>query len=88
MMEWKEYITVETLTLIVAVATFVVTVLALCYNRKSEKMNKRNLIASKEAQLKAMRDASRLSLNATDYGRYHVNESQLEAEIEQLKKQL
>lgn len=89
MVEWiKEYITIEVLTLIVAIATLVVAILAYRHSRKVEKINARNLIASKKARLKAMRTASKLGVSYSDLGRMSYDESLLSAEIEELKKML
>ena len=88
MVEWKEYISVESLTLAVAIATFIVTLLAYRHSRRNEKMSVKNLLATKQAQLKAMQSAYHLGVNAVDMGKMGADELQLRAEIEQLKKQL
>ena len=54
MSEWKEYITVENLTLVVGVVTLLVTYLSYRYVRKSDKRNARNLLACKEAYMKEL----------------------------------
>ena len=55
MSEWKEYITVENLTLVVGVVTLLVTYLSYRYMRKSDKRNARNLLDCKEAYKKEFR---------------------------------
>ena len=49
MSEWKEYITVENLTLVVGIVTLLVTYLSYRYVCKSDKRNARNLLDCKEA---------------------------------------
>ena len=88
MTEWKEYMTVEMMTLIVAIATLIVTILAYRYARKSNKRNLQNLIASKEAQLEALDHATRFGVNVSEAGSLRAKQSMLKAEIEQLKRQL
>ena len=66
MSEWKEYITTETITLVVSIATLIVSVAALIvakrsynYNRAKDKRLHKMAIAQKEAQLEVMETASR-----------------------------
>ena len=54
MSEWKEYITVENLTLVVGLVTLLVTYLSYRYVRKSDKRNARNLLDCKEAYKKEL----------------------------------
>ncbi len=87
MVELKEYMTIEVWTLIVAIATFIVSCLAYIYNRKSDKKRIKSLIARKEAQLKAIEFAS----SHTEYTvsqHYMVQKAALNAEIEELKEML
>ena len=93
--EWKEYITVENMTLFVAVLTLLVAFATYCvtkrsyrYTRKREKKQIEELIRSKEAQLKAMGDASRWGVSYTESGGIRVKMAALSAEIEQLKELL
>ena len=95
MEEWKEYITVENVTLLVAVLTLVVAFATYCvtkqsyrYTRIREKEQIEELIRSKEAQLKAMGDASRWGVSYTESGGIRVKMAALSAEIEQLKELL
>lgn len=89
MSEWKDYINVEVLTLIVAVVTLIVSILSYRYMRKSDKRNVHHLINSKKAQLEAIEKM--MGLGAVDHsqmGNMMVQQSELKSEIEQLKKQL
>lgn len=95
MIEWKELITVENmtllvavLTLLVAIATYYVTKRSYRYTRIREKKQIEELIRSKEAQLKAMGDASRWGVSITESGGIRVKMAALSAEIEQLKELL
>lgn len=89
MVEWiSKHITIDVLTLIVAIATLVVSILAYRHSRKREKINTKNLLASKEAQLNAMRTASKLGVSYSELGKMSYDESLLSAEIEELKKML
>lgn len=88
MEEWKEYMTIELWTLIVAVATLFVTIFSYCYARKSNKQSLEAKIASKEAQLKSMESAMHFGIDASQMGTLMTQRSMLEAEIEQLKQQL
>ena len=89
MVEWKEYITVESLTLIVAIATFIVTCLAYRYARKSNKKRIKDELSRKEALLRTMNNNYfMMGLDHTVADRMRAEKSLLEAEIEQLKKQL
>ena len=92
MEEWKEYITVENMTLLFTVLTFLVAFATYCvtkrsynYTRKRDKMQREELIRRKEAQLKAMGDASRMGVSHTEIGSIMANQAALRAEIEQLK---
>jgi hypothetical protein len=84
----KTYSTVEVWTLIVAIATFVVTCLSYRYSRKSSKKNLRNLIARKQAQLKAMEESMRWGVEVSAAAHLRVEIAALRAEIEELKTQL
>lgn len=84
----KTYSTVEVWTLIVAIATFVVTCLSYRYSRKSSKKNLRNLIARKQAQLKAMEESMRWGVEVSAAAHLRVETAALRAEIEELKTQL
>ncbi len=89
MREWKEYIPFDVLTLLVAVATLIVSILAYRFARKSNKQNKNDLIASKEAQLKAMEQSTQYGgVSSSEAGTIRMNIAALQAEIEQLKKSL
>lgn len=98
MTEWKEYITADTLTLAVAIATLIVAVIALVFTKCALDVSKRSLkftqeserqrilneIATKEAQLKSTEMLMRnMATNDTI-----IQRRMLETEIEQLKLQL
>jgi hypothetical protein len=83
----KTYSTVEVWTLLVAIATFVVTCLSYRYSRKSSKKNLRNLIARKQAQLKAMEESMRWGVEVSAAAHLRVEIAALRAEIEELKTQ-
>ena len=89
---WKEYITVENatllvavLTLLVAIATYYITKRSYSYTKRRDKIQRKELIRSKEAQLRAMEEASRFGVSYTESGSIRNNIAALRAEIEQLK---
>ena len=84
----KTYNTVEVWTLIVAIATFIVTCLSYRYSRKSSKKHLRSLIARKQAQLKAMEESMRWGVEVSAAAHLRVEAAALRAEIEELKSQL
>lgn len=93
MTEWKEYITTETITLVVSIATLIVSIAALIeakraynYNRAKDKRLHKMAIAQKEAQKEAMETASRFGF-VGDNG-MAANKMSLEKEIDILKRQL
>lgn len=79
---------IDILTLIVAIATFIVTCLAYRYSRRSSKKYLRNLIARKQAQLTAMEDSMRYGVEFSAASHLRVETAALRAEIEELKSQL
>lgn len=88
MEEWLEYITVENATLVVGLAALVVAILSYRYNRNKDKKQLKSLIESKEAQLHNMEMGMKVGINAQEYDKLYPSISSLQAEIEQLKKQL
>lgn len=93
MTDWKEYITIDTLTLVISIATLVVSIAALIvakraynYNRAKDKRLHKMAIAQKEAQKEAMETASRFGFIGDT--QMAANKMYLEKEIEQLRKQL
>ena len=88
MSEWKEYITVENLTLVVGIVTLLVTYLSYRYVRKSYKRNVRNLLECKEAYKKELEQWDKLGRVPQDIKERMAKKAMLEKEIEQLKKQL
>ena len=88
MSEWKEYITVENLTLVVGIVTLLVTYLSYRYMRKSDKRNALNLLDCKEAYKKELEQWDKLGRVPQDIKERMAKKAMLEKEIEQLKKQL
>ena len=88
MSEWKEYIPVENLTLVVGIVTLLVTYLSYRYVRKSDKRNARNLLDCKEAYKKELEQWDKLGRVPQDIKERMAKKAMLEKEIEQLKKQL
>jgi hypothetical protein len=88
MEEWKEYITIESVTLLVAIATLVVTIITYISSRKSEKKKMKKLIASKEAYLKAIEDSMNMGIVDSEAGRLSIKKAGLQAELEELKSEL
>lgn len=93
MTNWKEYITIDTLTLVISIATLVVSIAALIvakraynYNRAKDKRLHKMAIAQKEAQLEAVGTASWFGF-VGDNG-MAANKMSLEKEIDILKRQL
>ena len=88
MSEWKEYITVKNLTLVVGIVTLLVTYLSYRYMRKSDKRNARNLFDCKEAYKKELELWDKLGVGSQDIKERMAKRAMLEKEIEQLKNQL
>ena len=89
MEEWKEYFTVENITLLIAVATLIVTFLTYLHTLRSEKRRIRQELKYKQAQLKEIND--RFLTMGVDHivaDKLRVDRRLLEIEIEQLKSQL
>ena len=87
-MDWlTEYLTVETLTLIVAIATLIVSCLAYRYNRRNNKTNIKREIAKKQAELNTLNEMHYFTDSST-MGDTMVRRSVLHSEIEELKKML
>ncbi len=93
MTNWKEYITIDTLTLVISIATLVVSIAALIVAKRAYKYNRakdiqvlKTTIAQKEAQLDSMKTASRFGFIGDT--QTMANKMYLEKEIEQLRKQL
>lgn len=79
---------VNVITLIVGVATFVVAVITLLYTRNRDKRHLKSLIKRKQAQLEAMKMASKVGVNVSEICSVMGNIAALEADIEQLKEEL
>ena len=88
MEEWKEYITIESVTLLVAIATFVFSIFSFISSRKSEKKKMKRLIASKEAYLKAIDNSMSMGIVNSEVGRLSIERAGLRAELEELKSEL
>ena len=83
----RTYNTIEVWTLIVAIATFIVTCLSYRHARRISKKHLRNLIARKQAQLKAMEESMRWGVEVSAAAHLRVEIAALRAEIEELKTQ-
>ena len=79
---------IDVLTLIVAIATFIVTCLAYRYARRSDKRKLRNLIARKRAKLKGMEEGLRWGVEVSAAAHLRVEMAALRSEIEELENQL
>ena len=89
MVEWRDYITIESLTLIVAIATFIVTTCAYIYTRKSDKRRIKAEIRRKQAIIDSMEDRfAMMGVDHTVADSMRMQKMMLHAEIEQLKKEL
>ena len=93
MTNWKEYITIDTLTLVISIATLIVSIVALIvakraynYNRAKDIQVLKTTIAQKEAQKEAMETASRFGFIGDT--QMVANKMYLEKEIDILKRQL
>lgn len=93
MTNWKEYITIDTLTLVISIATLVVSIAALIVAKRAYKYNHakdiqvlKTTIAQKEAQLDSMETASRFGFVGDT--QTMANKMYLEKEIDILKRQL
>ncbi len=93
MTDWKEYITIDTLTLVISIATLVVSIAALIVAKRAYKYNRakdiqvlKTTIAQKEAQLDSMKTASRFGFIGDT--QTMANKMYLEKEIDILKRQL
>ena len=84
----RTYNTIEVWTLIVAIATFIVTCLSYRYSRRSSKKHLRSLIARKQAQLTAMEESMHYGIEVSAASHLRVEAAALRAEIEELKTQL
>ena len=76
------------LTLIVAVATFFVSIITYRYTRNRHKKHIESLIKSKQAQLKDLEGWRQMGINESDITRMRGTSSKLKADIEQLKEEL
>lgn len=79
----------EEWTLIVAAATLIVTIVGLVYAHKNNKKSLKRIIASKEAQLKALEKSMSMGMiEASQMGTLFTQKAMLQAEIEQLTNSL
>ncbi len=79
---------IEFWTLLVAIATFIVSIMAYRYTRQSDKRHKLEKLKRKQAQLDAMEDSLRCGVEFSAASHLRVVISGLRAEIEQLKEDL
>lgn len=79
---------IDLLTLIVAVATFFVSLLTYIYTRNRQKKHIKSLIKSKQAQLEELEGWSQIGVSESVIGRMRGTSSKLKADIEQLKEEL
>lgn len=86
--EVLEYITKENITLLVAVLTLICTIYGLYQVKRSAKKSKREELARKEAQLRAMEESSRHGMDYIAASSIRVQIAALHGEIEELKQQL
>lgn len=75
------------ITLIVAVLTLFFTVFGLYLGKRAEKNRKREKLARKEAQLRAMEESSRYGIDHIAASSIQVQIAALRAEIDELKRQ-
>lgn len=81
--------TIDFLTLLVAIATFIVTCLAYRYSRRSSKKHIRNILARKRATLKGIENTLRFGqIEYSAAAHYRVEMEALKAEINELESQL
>ena len=89
MEEWKDYFTVENITLLIAVATLIVTFLTYKHTIRSEKRRIRQELKYKQAQLEEMNDRFlTMGVDHTVADKIRVDKRLLEIEIKQLESQL
>ena len=91
MTDWKEYITTETITLVVSITTLIVSIAALIVAKRAYKYNRakdiqvlKTTIAQKEAQLEAVETASLFGFVGDT--QTMANKMSLEKEIDILKR--
>lgn len=73
---------------LVGVIIGIISVVHELNERKRKKSALKSQIAKKEAQFKAMEMSMKAGFNVLEYGSLEMQKSALQAEIEQLKKQL
>ena len=97
MSEWKEYISVENLTLVVAVATLLVSIAAFIvakrayrYTRKRDRLILLEKIESKEFRINEIKNILRRAtpMSYLDVNKLNMEEKVLEAEVKTLKQQI
>lgn len=79
---------IEILTLIVGIATLVVTISTFIYTRNRDKKHIKSLIRRKKAQLEAMELSMKAGFNAYEIGSLNGNIAAIKADIEQLEEEL
>ena len=79
---------IEILTLIVGIATLVVSISTFIYTRNRDKRHLKSLIRRKKAQLEAMEMAMKAGFNVSEIGSLNGNIAALKADINQLEEEL
>lgn len=97
MSEWKGYITVEMMTLIVAIATLIVSIAAFIvakrayrYTRKHDRQTLLEKIESKELRINEIKKILRrpIPISYLDVNKLMMEEKVLEAEVKTLRQQI
>ncbi len=81
----------DLITLLVGILGVVIAFISLIYTLKERKKKRESIkaqIATKEAQLRAMELSLRAGFNVSEFGSLNMQTASLQAEIDQLKKQL
>ena len=82
-----EYFTIDIITLGLAIATFIVTLWSFLHNRRREKKEYKQLLARKEAKLRAMEMSMKAGFSASEHASLDMQISALKAEIDELRQQ-
>lgn len=92
MEEWKAYLTVTNITLVVACITLLFTILSYRLSRKNRKDNIKNSLMEKQAELDSINEYYFNSMTTymgfPEKNQMNVRKMVLEKEIKELKKQL
>lgn len=97
MSEWKEYISVENLTLVVAIATLIISIAAFIiakrayrYTHERDRQILLEKIDSKEFRINEIKNILRraIPMSYLDVNKLNMEEKVLEAEVKTLKQQI